>query len=34
MALWAVYYIVIGSMAGGISFVTTPALGAIDVAPR
>jgi hypothetical protein len=31
MALWAVYYIVIGSMAGGLSLVTSPVIGAIDV---
>jgi hypothetical protein len=31
MALWAAYYIVIGSMAGGIAFVTRPAIGALDL---
>jgi hypothetical protein len=32
MALWATYYIIIGSMATGIGFLTTPALAAIDLA--
>ncbi len=31
MALWAAYYVVIGSMAQGIAFVTTPALAALDL---
>jgi hypothetical protein len=31
MALWAAYYIVIGSMAEGIAFVTRPAIGALDL---
>jgi hypothetical protein len=32
MAMWAAYYIVIGSIASGIGFLTTPALGALDLA--
>lgn len=32
MALWAAYYIVFGSMLGGLAFVTNPALGALDLA--
>lgn len=32
LGLWAVYYIVIGSMAEGISLVTNPAIAAIDLA--
>jgi hypothetical protein len=31
MALWAAYYVVVGSMAGGIAFVTRPAIAAIDL---
>jgi hypothetical protein len=31
LALWAVYYVVIGWMAQGISFVTWPELGALDL---
>ena len=31
MALWAVYYILIGSMAVGLAVVTHPAVGALDV---
>jgi hypothetical protein len=31
MALWAAYYIVVGSMAGGIALLTTPAIAAIDL---
>ncbi|HEX2686448.1 MAG TPA: ABC transporter permease subunit, partial [Kofleriaceae bacterium] len=30
MALWAAYYLVLGSMAQGIGFITTPAVAAID----
>jgi ABC-type transport system involved in multi-copper enzyme maturation permease subunit len=32
LALWAVYYIVIGSMAQGLGLVISPAIGAIDLA--
>jgi hypothetical protein len=32
LVLWAAYYVVIGSMAGGIAYATTPVLGAIDLA--
>jgi hypothetical protein len=31
MALWAAYYLLIGSMAQGLGFVTTPAIAAIDL---
>ncbi len=31
MALWAAYYIVVGSMAAGIGLVTRPAIGALDL---
>jgi ABC-2 type transport system permease protein len=32
MALWAAYYVVVGSMAAGIGLVTRPAIGALDLA--
>jgi hypothetical protein len=32
LALWAAYYVLIGSMASGIAYVTTPAIGALDLA--
>jgi hypothetical protein len=31
LALWAAYYVVVGSMAGGIAYATTPAVAAIDL---
>jgi hypothetical protein len=31
LVLWAVYYVVIGYMAGGIAYATTPVVGAIDL---
>ena len=31
LVIWAAYYVVIGSMAGGIAYATTPVLGAIDL---
>lgn len=32
MALWAAYYIIVGSMASGLALLTTPVLGALDLA--
>jgi hypothetical protein len=31
LALWAAYYIMIGTMAGGLAYVTRPELAAIDL---
>jgi hypothetical protein len=32
MAVWAAYYLLVGSLAFGLSFLTTPALAALDLA--